>query len=1147
MRRGVVIAATALLALLVLAAAALAFHDALAGAAIRAVAGGLGYDVRFGQLQVGFTAATARDTNVTNRAGEPVFSAGRIDVRYSIRNVLPGSSRRRFGISSLDIQRPKVTLIHHADGSYNIALAPPATSSRPDTSPIDLRLRIRDGSVVLLDRYVVPGRERRQRIVGLAADAVLAPHAHSFYTVRFDLDDGRALHPVYGKARFASDRGFEAQRWTAADIPIGPLIDFALPSHAVDIVDGDLRNVDGRIYTFVDPDGTTHPHGALRADLERGKIYIAGMVKPLRDAHGTVLAYDNGLTTGGVDATLAGVPLHLAGGLYDFSAPKLHFALVAGGDLGQLQQAIAASQRQPVTGPVSFAALALGSLNAPVVSGTFASPQLVYRGLPVERPSGRFSLHGSDLDLLDVRLAYGPVNAEAHGSLALEKNVRTNLIVALDAPGDRLPYVAQLLRGAQLHAVVHVAGSGRQLASAGIVYGDARDGKIEGLFDVDGNGDGTAGPLAIERNDGASLYARVALHHTTGSVLAIADAHRFTLLHAAVPQLPGLRSSSLPALAGTLDAQLVGALDAGRLDGLSGHVRLAGLRYGTTTADATADLGTAADGTQRGSVHVASSLGRLDGDAAYAGRLAGFAGRLHTSFAQLQPLTGKLAAHGDIDGSLRALSDGAATAVQTEDLRFVRAAVAGIPLRDAVATAALHGGRLDVRALQLGMAGGTVTVHGGLGNGGELVATTSALDLPAGGTLRANARVHGTLEAPRANVALLVDGAHWKGIGISANAFGRYERGSVHVADATAIALDSYATAAGDVRRLAGPGAPQLDLTANVHGAQIAPLARALRLPLRYPEGEIDADLHATGDAAAPHVAGSVRVPLGSLNGLNFRNAAVAISGTPNDIAARNGTLTVGTTAIAFAGDAGPNAQYVDLRAPHVDLADFDDYFDAADTLAGTGHVAAYAGHSAAGLRTNGDVLVNDARFRRFSVGTVGATWRTTGRGVHAAGSVRGDRGTMALTGDVTLPAADPLRDFRQRAAFDATATLAGLDLGQWLPAAGITLPVLGVASGSMHVSGTLAAPAFAVTADVNDALVSRYRLSSLTLAANGDARSVHLGALRFAGPGLSADASGTFGYGASDPVAIALHAQSDDVGVLAKSLGAKWDIAGGL
>ena len=1156
MRRGVVIAGATLCALLVLVGAALGFRNVLAAAIIRAVAGGAGYDVRIGKLQVGLNAATAQDTNVTNRAGEPVFSSRQIDVRYSIRYLLPGSQRRRFGIDALDIQRPTLTLIHHADGTYNVTLPKNAGSSKPDTSPIDLRVRVRDGSVVLLDRYVVPGQERRQRIVGLAADAVLAPHAHSFYNVRLDLEDGRTLHPIIGKATFDADRGFESQRWTASDVPVGPLLDFALPSHAVNIVDGDMRNVDGRIYTFVDPDGTTHTHTALRADLTNGKIYLEGVIKPLRDAHGILLGYDNGLTTNGVDATLAGVPLHLAGGVYGLDAPTVHFALVGRGQLAQLQQAIAPSQRQPVAGDLTFALRAQGPLNAPVVTGTFFSPQLVYRGYPADNAEGTFSLHGSNLDLLDARFAYGPVTVDAHGTVVLAKDVATNIVVALHADGDRLPYVGQLMHGLQLTSVVHVAGNGTKLASDGIVYGTGRDGQLDAIFDVDGNGDGVIGPFSIERSDGAALYARVALDRTKGSVLAIADVHHFSLLPAAARTLPGIPTGALPPLAGTLDAQVVGSVDGSRLDGLSGHVRLAGLRYGTLTASASADLGTTPDGTQRGAVHVASSLGTLDGNAAYAGGLVGFDGRVHGSFAQLRPLTGNLDARGTIDGPLQALSNGASSAVQTPGLTLRDASVEGVPLRDLTATATLNGTQLDVRALQLGIAGGTVTVQGALGNGGELRATTSALDLRtlagnrvplSGGTLRANARVHGTLDAPSADVAVLVDRAGWHGIALSANAFAHYENGTLHVNDATALALDSYATASGEVRGLTGSAPPVLDVAANLHGAQIAPIARALKLPLRYPEGEIDAALHATGPANAPQLAGTVSVPEGSLNGLNFSNAGASFAGGPGGISARNGNVTIGTTAIAFSGDVTPGAQRIAVRAPRVDLADFDDYFDAADTLGGKGHVIADAALSHGGVSASGDVRIDDARYHRFNVGTVTANWNTRGRTVHGTGNVQTDHGTIALTTDVTFPAFDPLSDVRHRTTIAANGTLTDLDLAQWLPTAGITQPILGMASGTLHVSGTPAAPLFDATAAVNNALVHGYPLSTLTLAANGDAHQAHVSALRLAGPGLTADASGTVGYGPSDPVAIALHAQSDDVGVLAKSLGAKLDVSGAL
>ena len=68
-------------------------------------------------------------------------------------------------------------------------------------------------------------------------------------------------------------------------------------------------------------------------------------------------------------------------------------------------------------------------------------------------------------------------------------------------------------------------------------------------------------------------------------MLAVADARRFSLLPAPALTLPGLPAGALPPIDGTLTAQLVASVDASRLDGLSGHVRLTGFRAGAVTGD----------------------------------------------------------------------------------------------------------------------------------------------------------------------------------------------------------------------------------------------------------------------------------------------------------------------------------------------------------------------------------------------------------------------------------------------------------------------------------------------------------------------------------------------------------------------------------
>src|SRR6185437_10276054 len=151
--------------------------------------------------------------------------------------------------------------------------------------------------------------------------------------------------------------------------------------------------------------------------------------------------------------------------------------------------------------------------------------------------------------------------------------------------------------------------------------------------------------------------------------------------------------------------------------------------------------------------------------------------------------------------------------------------------------------------------------------------------------------------------------------------------------------------------------------------------------------------------------------------------------------------------------------------------------------------------------------------YRRYNLGNIAGRWQTAGRIVHAAGSVQSDHGSVAVDGDATLPASDPLRDMRARTALTARATVADLDLARWLPAAGITLPVLGTVNASARASGTLAAPSFDGTAAVTNGFVRGYSLSSFTLAASGDARGARLTALHLTGSGLTADASGSFGY----------------------------------
>ncbi len=1078
MRRPVVRGAVVAVVILAAALAGAVFHDAVTGAGVRAVAAVLGYPLSYAQFQAGFSGSAVSGVRVTNRAGEPIFAADRVELRYALRDLFPGS-RHRYGLSVVEAARPQLTLIHHADGSYNVPMPSNPANGQTNHTPLALRVRIRDGSVLLIDRFTVPNHERRQRIVGMAVDLAFAPHERSFYTARFDLDDGRTIHPVIGKATFDDDRGYEAQRWSAALLPIGPLVDFALNSHVLNLVDGDLRDVDARFYTIVDPGGTRHESITAHAQLERGKLYVTGLVAPVRDAHGPLVLFDDGVTTTGVEATLAGAPFHLSGGIYGWKDPRIDFSLVGAGPLARLGRIATATEHEALSGDVTFLLRAQGRLAHPFASGSFAAPSITYRGYTIGEPNGSLAVLGTALDLLDVRGSYHGLALAARGRLQLEEPVATDVVVSMTGDTAGIPYAAQLANGIGLDATVHLQGTGSQLASDGVLFGAGRGGQLAGIFHLDPQGNGVVGPVAFDRSDGASVYARVTLDRTHQTGAGIVDVRRLAM-HGA-----------------SLDAHAAG-----------------------TFGDGGAAVGTLA-------LH--SPFGNVDGSAAADGNAIAFDGRLASSFEALRPLSGDLGAHGGITAPLRGLYNDGTVVVQAPAIAFTRANVRGIALHDGAATLVKRGDDIEVRAARLGIAGGSVEAQGTIGERGDLRATAG---IPfAGGKLTAIARVHGPLAEPQGFVGIALGGARYAGAPVSANVLGHLANGRLTLHDAVALAAGAIVSVTGDVNGLARNGRPSVDLRATVRGAQIATLARLVRSPLRYPDGELDVDLHATGPAQAPQVAGEARIVRGSINGLGFRDARVAIAGGLGALTGSDGHVTVGSTDVAFSGTFGRALEQLSLRAPHANLADFNDAFDRADTLAGQGHVAIDADLRTA--TTSGDIAVNGARYQQFPLGTVGANWHTTGRDVAVTGNIAGPHGTATLGGTVN------------RSALDLNATIAGLDIGAWLTIAGVRAPVNGLLDATAHVSGAPATPAFTARANVSNGVVGHYALDRLTVAASGDRSGARIESLDLAGPALLANAHGTFGYGAHDPLTLSVHAESDDLAQLAKKNGVVVDARG--
>ena len=317
-------------------------------------------------------------------------------------------------------------------------------------------------------------------------------------------------------------------------------------------------------------------------------------------------------------------------------------------------------------------------------------------------------------------------------------------------------------------------------------------------------------------------------------------------------------------------------------------------------------------------------------------------------------------------------------------------------------------------------------------------------------------------------------------------------------------------------------------------------------MPLRYPEGTLDADVRVMGSGSTPNVAGSIAIPEGSLNGLRFHDASVGLAGTPAALRATNGRVTVGTSRLDFSGAFASRSQNVTLQSARIELADFNDYFDRGDTLGGHGSIALAARNEPQHVATSGRVRLAHTRVRRFDLGDASGDWYTTGRTVHTKLALGGEPGRVTESGEVTLAARDPLRDPLHRTDLALVARATRVDLGVWLPAVGVVVPLIGRANADATVRGRYPGTAVVAHAALESGIVDRIpiRTAALDLRARDGRASISRAVLAFDNFDLTA--RGSAGFNPSAPLDLTAVARSANVGALAKTItGKTYDASG--
>lgn len=1140
------------IALLAGAVAALLLAIAFRAPLARAVVAGL-LDVLTGS-HVSFSALTADREHLTieglsvRRNGDPFLDVARLDVAYDLRDLLPGG-KRRFGLRSVEVTRPHLTLVRHADGSFDLSGGGggPSSPSGAGGTPLILTGTLRDGLIEIVDPHRVDPAARRLRLDSVNARFAVDTGAVTTYRAGATYEGA----PLELTGTLDVTRRYAMHRLRAPHLPVTTLLNYVVNYRSAHVLGGRVSDLDVVVYSFAS--GATHFAGS--AWLSGGALRIPGLRLPLRDVTARFDLFDGGIASNRITARVADLPAEAAGGIYDWQAPAFRLGFRTKGPLETLRSAFNFSAGLPLSGDVAVGAVVEGAVGQPLVHVRVDSQRVAYGKFPLEAVSGDLIYYDSSLSLVRASVRYGAFDSVTRGYLDLGDRAVSELAVDGSAPPGTVPFVAQSVPRVPLRVTAVLGGSDLAIDARGVADGAAGDESVRGLFRLDRNGDGEFGPFAIRQGSGSAAGAFYANRRSSESGFWL-DASGFAIRPgSAHPQLPGLPNLAPPDFSGRLDARLAG-------EGHPSDFRLAGAasladfvvgRYRIGSVSAARVAGAPAD--LRASDLVASGpWGAFAGNAAYDPEQLALSGRYRGSLERLAVFTGQVEAKGPLDAPVALLLRSGKTVVQSSGAGAANLSIRGVPVSDVRGTIEIAGNVLRVYSATARVAGGTFAAAGAVGGAGRLgvaLAGANAAPLRSLGSPLESGRI-----AALGNVRQAADGTDFDGtlslaaarvrnLSVSGSS-GIALRGDTAKLDGGEALVDgNYGHFAGTVADL-GRGPVALDLAVSTENARVVPFAQLL-VPARHDiAGTFDADVRVNGTSAAPAVAGRIALSEGTFQGQAFRDASARFAADPHGLSAQDGTVAVGSTRVAFAADYRPGDLAAKLFASRANLADFDDLFDTGDTLDGVGRVNAVFSRRGGKLATNADVEFAGLRYLRFNLGDSTATWSSNGRNVTGKLAFGGAAGRLDAAGTVRLAGRAPLATLLRHSRFNGQATLRDFDLSTWLPVLGYQLPMTGRLDADTRISGSLSQPNLAVSASLNGGHYGKIPINRFTLSATADLRSVTLAAAALDLGTLQATGSGIIGVGPTDPIALSLHATTNDLAGLGTRLtGAKLALGG--
>jgi hypothetical protein len=1135
-------------AILVLSLVVARRHDLLRFA-FQAGAGLAGYALRIADFHIGWDGAEFDGIRV-ERANEPLLDAARISLRYSPRDLLPGS-RHRFGLVGAEVDGAKLTLLRFKDGTFNVALPAggPARAAPVRVNPVPIRcwLRVRDTQIELREPEAYDSSAKSVRVRGITVDATLDTAGRTSYRASGAFEERRA-EPFTISGRVDTQAGYAMHRARAAYFPARALANYFADTAAVRILGGEGRNLDARMYALgVEPDVTPQYHVSVRLDVDRGRLAMPVLAAPLESLQARLQVIDNEFFVRGATANLAGIPLHIEGGVYDLTGAltgraQLRLGVWGDGDLSALRQAFSFAKDQPIAGKASLGVLVHGRIDDPVIVAKVNAPKASYRALPFSALAAGVVYHANVVALAPLRVDYSGIALRVDGTMKVGRHLHSEFGIHVEGAASRLPYLDEMLGDEPI--VIDAAATGDDLlfhltGSAASARGVSR---VAALVDTNPNGTAAVAPFWFhtERGDFDGGYVLDRPSSTSAfwmlaSGLQMRAPRYKTFPGISLPEMPPVdgRSVSMSLAGGGAGTNIV-------LAGIAGvdDARIAGIPFDRIEAGFGGTLQSAAINL----LHASGPWGTFAGHGGFSSQRFVAYGRYRGTFEGLQPLIGNaIAGHGPVAGTVGIGVEPQRILVQGSNLAMTGATLHGVPVDRASITLAVEGNRLRVYSGLAHAAGGDVVAAGTFAlapsaeaksPGIELIAkhleaaALRGIGLPLDrGTLSASGRLAAGSPIPTFDGGVVIDRGRIAHFPITGNGDVRVAGDAVALRQILGALGGTYATVNGSISALSS-GSPAYSLDAVVPAAQIAPTLHGFGLPNYMTDGTFNARLRIGGRSLAPLIAGSVGVPGGDVNGLPFIDGSATIAADPRGVAIRDGSVLVGTTASHFTAVSRPHESSIDLRAPRADLSDFNNFFDTGDTLDGNGGVRLAASSHDSHITSSGNIDVRGFRYRNLPIGDTKAVWSSARNVITGTLAVGGREGMLRASGSIGLTPSGAWQSTLMRSRFDVAGGIDNLDLSLWLPALGMqSVPVTGRASGIASVHGRYPALDVRASARLAGGTLGPLSLDRADVALHSVGTRIVVDRAEMATSAIAASATGTFGLGVDEPLDLQVHA----------------------